>query len=177
MCRIAFLIFCFPFCFSGMVRSQSALTPMEQIDSISNELASGSWNLSGVLLSKGLVYRLRNLPFNENGNGFSSESVPALDSLADFLRLNPSIELAVSVHFESSDPSGMIKQDVARAKAILKYISLRRINSKRLKVAPGGIKKPLYPDGLINLLQSPELKALYSSLNSRVDFEITANLN
>jgi len=177
MCRIAFLIFCFPFCFSGMVKSQSALTPMEQIDSISNELASGSWNLSGVLLSKGLVYRLRDLPFNENGNGFSSESVPALDSLADFLRLNPSIELAVSVHFASSDPSDMIKQDIARAKAILKYISLRRINSKRLKVAAGGTKKPLYPNSLIDLVQSPELKALYTSLNSRVDFEITANLN
>jgi hypothetical protein len=71
----------------------------------------------------------------------------------------------------------MIEQDIARAKAILKYISLRRINSKRLKVAAGGTKKPLYPYSLIDLVQSPELKALYTSLNSRVDFEITANLN
>lgn len=159
------------------MKGQSALTPLEKIDSISNEIASGSWNLSGVLMSKGLVYRLRNLPFNENGNDFSTESVPALDSLADFLRLNPSIELSVSVHFASSDPMDMIKQDRVRANAILKYISLRRINSKRLKIAAGGTKNPLYPGSLIDLLQSPELKAFYMNLNSRVDFEITANLN
>lgn len=177
MRRFLLFLFCCSISFLGRVNGQSALTPLEKIDSISNELASGSWNLSGVLLSKGLVYRLRNLPFNDNGNGFSVESVPALDSLSDFLRLNPNIELSVSVHFSSLDPLDLVKQDRARANSVLKYLTQRRINSKRLKVSLGGIKRPLYPDELIGSIQSPELKALYTHLNARVDFEITANLN
>ena len=157
--------------------AQSNRTPIERLDSISNEISSSSWNLAGVQLSKGLVFRVRGLSFSENAKTFASETVPVLDSLADFLRLNPSIRLKISVHFSEDIPASTLKQSKIQAQTIVKYLAARRINPKRLKGAVGGIANPLYPESLVRELQSAELQSYFRALNNRVDFEITANLN
>jgi len=161
----------------AQVRAQSSLTPLEQVDSISNEIANGTWNMSGVLLSKGLVFYLRGLPFSESGREFNAQAVPALDSLAHFLRAHPSIHLAISVHFSLDAPAHLIKQNSAQAKTIAQYLIDRKVNKKRLKVARGGSSRPLYPDNILNQIQSPELQAGFRQLNTRIELEITANLN
>lgn len=157
--------------------AQSSLTPMERIDSLSNEIASSSWSLSGVLLSKGLSLRVRGLPFSEEGSAFTSEQVPLLDSLADFLRLNPSIKLQISVHYSEDTQAAIIKQSRSQAKAIASYLLARKVNSKRLQIAAGGTSNPLYPENLLKEIQSTQLQAQYRTLNTRVEFEILANLN
>jgi outer membrane protein OmpA-like peptidoglycan-associated protein len=172
-----FLIFLFFLLTHIQVRSQSVLTPLEQVDSISNEIENGSWNMSGVLLSKGLVLHLRGLPFAEKGAGFTNQSVPVLDSLANFLRAHPSIHLSVSAHFSSDSPAHLIKQNAAQAKSVAAYLTARKVHSKRLKITKGGTSKPLYPDIILNQLQSQELQASFKQLNSRIDLEIIANLN
>lgn len=170
-------LFLFSLVFRLALPAQSTRTPIERLDSISNEVFSSSWNLSGVLLSKGLVFRVRGLSFSENAKAFASESIPVLDSLADFLRLNPSIRLKISVHFSEDVPASTLKQSKIQSQTILKYLASRRINPKRLKVAVWGNAYPLYPESLLRELQSPELQSHFRALNNRVDFEITANLN
>jgi outer membrane protein OmpA-like peptidoglycan-associated protein len=157
--------------------AQSTRSPLERIDSLSNEIATSTWNLSGVLLSKGLSFRVRNLPFSDNGQTFTTESVPILDSLADFLRLNPNIHLRISVYFSNDTPESTLKRSRTQAKSIANYIANRKVNSKRLRCAKGGNMHPLYPESLLLDLQSANLQAQYRALNNRIEFEIAANLN
>ncbi len=108
---------------------------------------------------------LRNLHFEFDKSRLLSQSLPQLDSLADFLKGHPTLNIRLTGHTDGDgDAAYNLKLSESRVRAVLDYLNTQSIDSKRMSATGMGESRPCSTN------DTEEGKAL----NRRVEVEFLA---
>ena len=114
-------------------------------------------------LTKDLVLQLRNIQFEYNSYELTESSNTELESLAQLMRMNPTLRIELSAH---TDDQGSDRYNdrlsEMRGKAVEKWLVEQGIDAARMEAVGYGKRKPLVPN------DSEEHRAL----NRRVEIKV-----
>lgn len=101
-------------------------------------------------LALGLKTDVRDITFLGDKTEIYHKSKPALEELVEFLKLNPTVRMAVIGHVNGPDNAKSqrfyTKASLSRAEAVIDYLVSRGIDASRLEARGAGNTSMLYPD-------------------------------
>jgi outer membrane protein OmpA-like peptidoglycan-associated protein len=104
-------------------------------------------NLTLVPIEKGETVRLNNIFFETAKADLQQESFAELDRVVKLLEDNPTMEILISGHTDSTGSPALNKQlSEARAKAVQTYLIGKSVSAKRLQSKGFGDAKPIAPN-------------------------------
>lgn len=117
------------------------------------------------MVKKGMVFTFRNIYFDFNSSKLRPESYPVLDSIAQFLKENPTIIVEIGGHADSRGSRAYNKRlTQARANSVKTYlVTKHNINPARLVAVGYGEDRPVV---------FPERSEADYQMNRRVEFKI-----
>lgn len=93
------------------------------------------------------VFRLDNVYFDFGKSSLRPESYPALDQLAELLRLQPTMVIEIAGHTDNiGSPQSNLQLSQARAEAVRQYLIKKGINPNRLIARGYGDMQPIAPN-------------------------------
>jgi OOP family OmpA-OmpF porin len=121
-------------------------------------------DLKLVPLEKGQTIRLNNIFFETGKAELRPESFAELDRVVELLKLNPSMQIAISGHTDNVGAASLNRElSDARAKSVMAYLVQKGIQQKRLVARGFGDAKPIADNATDEGRQA----------NRRVEFTIT----
>jgi len=113
----------------------------------------------------GKAYKINNLNFNTNSADFNAQTVSIVLELAEFLKENPAIKIAIHGHTDNvGDPQTNMALSNDRARHVYELLLLEGIKSDRLTWKGYGMTKPI----------ASNLTEKGKAINRRTEFVITA---
>jgi outer membrane protein OmpA-like peptidoglycan-associated protein len=101
-------------------------------------------------LSVGLRTDVRDITFLGNKTEIYHKSKPALEDLIQFMRINPTVKIAVTGHVNGPDNSRSDKfytnASIERAEKVIEYLVEHGVQVERLQARGMGNSEMLYPD-------------------------------
>lgn len=95
-------------------------------------------------IDEGKSFRINNIYFNTDAFNLNSQAQNVLNSFADFMKLNPSVYVAIHGHTDNvGDEKSNLDLSSKRAKAVHDYLIEIGVNSSRLSYQGFGELKPL----------------------------------
>ena len=115
---------------------------------------------------------IKNIYYDFDKATVRPESYPALDSLTQVLKDNPSITVQIRSHTDSKgDDAYNERLSQGRAQSVVDYLATKGIEKERLEAKGMGEIEPIAPNE-INGKDNPEGR----QLNRRTDFKITGTI-
>ncbi len=100
-------------------------------------------------IKAGKIYRFYEVSFDKGETSFNSTSLPVLDSLVNWMKVNPKIKIEIGCH---TDSRGSDKENLTltqkRAEALADYFSINKIHPRRINSVGYGESKLL--NGCVN---------------------------